>query len=169
MNTGMQSSGCTPAGSWTSTTPVGASMKGKPADAKNMAVIMMMHNSQYVATASLAFMEDYYYKLDKAMEASKTGFAYLHVYAPCPTGWRFPTAETIDVCRKGVQSNFVNLWEYESDAGLTFTHPVDDPLPLNEYLESIGKFRHLNEEQTNHLQGRIDHQVNQLKDFCKSA
>ncbi|HEY5717495.1 MAG TPA: thiamine pyrophosphate-dependent enzyme, partial [Motiliproteus sp.] len=71
MNTGMQSSGSTPAGSWTSTTPVGSAMQGKRTDAKNMAKIMMMHNCEYVATASLAYMDDFYAKLDKALEASK--------------------------------------------------------------------------------------------------
>ncbi len=166
MNTGMQSSGSTPAGSWTTTTPVGKSMQGKRTDAKNMAVIMMMHNCDYVATASLAYMEDYYEKLDKALAASKHGFAYLHVYAPCPTGWRFPSAKTIEVCREGVRSNFVNLWEFRPEEGLRFTHAVDEPEPLENYLKLIGKYRHLSQEQIDHLQTRVDQQVTYLKRFA---
>jgi phenylglyoxylate dehydrogenase beta subunit len=169
MNTGMQSSGSTPAGSWTSTTPVGEKMQGKTGDAKNMARIMMMHNCEYVATASLAFMEDYYEKLDKALEASKRGFAYLHVYAPCPTGWRFPAAETIEVCRKQVETNFITLWDYTPDQGLRFTRSVDNPDPVAGYLKQIGKYRHLSQAQIDHLQSRVDHQLRSLKAFELNA
>ena len=71
MNTGMQRSSCTPYGAWTSTTPVGEHGHGKTQDAKNLPLIMMMHNCAYVATASTAFMEDLYAKLDRAIEASQ--------------------------------------------------------------------------------------------------
>jgi len=46
------------------------------------ALIMVMHNCEYVATASTSFMEDYYAKLDKAAEAAKKGMAYIHVFSP---------------------------------------------------------------------------------------
>ncbi|OGA56152.1 MAG: phenylglyoxylate dehydrogenase, partial [Betaproteobacteria bacterium RIFCSPLOWO2_12_FULL_67_28] len=42
MNTGMQRSGCTPFGAWTSTTPVGERSHGKSRDAKNLPLLMMM-------------------------------------------------------------------------------------------------------------------------------
>ncbi len=71
MNTGMQRSSCTPYGAWTSTTPVGERGHGKTQDAKNLPLLMMMHNCEYVATASTAFMEDLYAKLDRAIAASQ--------------------------------------------------------------------------------------------------
>ncbi len=165
MNTGVQRSGSTTYGSWTSTTPVGEALHGKTRDAKNMPVIMMMHNCEYVATASLAFPEDYYAKLDKAIEASQRGMAYIHVYAPCPVGWRFSSNETIEVCRKSVETNFVPLWEYNPEDGLRFTRPVDDPLPVIEYLKMIGKYRHLSEDQIAHIQAYVDEKVEVLKKF----
>jgi len=165
MNTGMQRSGSTPFGSWTSTTPVGAALHGKTQDAKNLPVIMMMHGCAYVATASLGFMADYYRKLDKAIAAAKRGLAYLHVYSPCPSGWRFASSDTIEVCRKAVESNFVTLWEYEPGRGLEFTHGIDDPLPVERYLELIGKFRHLTPEQTAHIQATVEERVELLKKF----
>ena len=76
------------------------------------------HRCEYVATASTAYMEDLYEKLDKALAASEQGFAYLHVYSPCTTGWRFQSALNIEVARKAVESNFVTLWEYTPEAGL---------------------------------------------------
>ncbi len=166
MNTGMQASGSTSYGSWTSTTPVGTEMKGKRTNQKNLATIMMSHNCEYVATASTAFVEDYHYKLDKAIEASKRGMAYLHIYSPCPSGWRFPADQTITVCRKGVETNFCPLWEYEQGGGLEFTHPVDNPLPVEEYLKLSGKYRHLNDEQLQHIQAEVKARLKVLKRFA---
>jgi phenylglyoxylate dehydrogenase beta subunit len=162
MNTGMQSSGVTPYGSWTSTTPVGGRMQGKRTEAKNLPLIMTMHNCSYVATASTAFLEDYYEKLKKAVEVAKTGMAYLHVYAPCPTGWRFPSAMTTEVCRMQVLTNFITLWEYDPEGGLRFTHPVDAPRPVRDYLALIGKYRHLSDEQVGHIQETVDAKIAQL-------
>jgi len=159
MNTGMQRSGCTPYGAWTSTTPVGPEYRGKTQDAKNLPAIMVMHNCEYVATASTAFMEDLYRKLDKAIAASKRGFAYLHVYSPCTTGWRFPSQMNIEIARKAVECNFVTLWEFDPAEGLHLTNPVDRPAPLAGYLEALGKYRHLSGEQVAHIQSWIDRNV----------
>lgn len=155
MNTGMQRSSCTPFGAWTSTTPVGERGQGKTQDAKNMPVLMMMHNCAYVATASTGFMEDLYDKLDRAVEASKHGFAYLHIYSPCTTGWRFPSQDNIEVARKAVETNFVLLWEFTPDTGLRLTHSPDEPLPIQEYLEVLGKYRHLSPEQVVHIESSL--------------
>jgi phenylglyoxylate dehydrogenase beta subunit len=156
MNTGMQRSSCTPYGAWTSTTPVGRESKGKTQDAKNLPLLMVNHRCAYVATASTAFMEDLYDKLDKAIAASKHGFAYLHVYSPCTTGWRFPTDQNMEVARKAVETNFVMLWEFCPGDGLHFTRPVDAPLPVTEYLKAMGRFRHLDGDQIRHIQSKVE-------------
>ncbi len=155
MNTGMQRSSCTPFGAWTSTTPVGERGHGKTQDAKNMPLLMMMHNCEYVATASTAFMEDLYAKLDRAIAASKRGFAYLHIYSPCTTGWRFPSHENIEVARKAVETNFVMLWEFNPRDGLRLSRPLDDALPIDAYLEALGKYRHLEPEQVAHIESTV--------------
>ena len=159
MNTGMQRSSCTPYGAWTSTTPVGERGQGKSQDAKNMPVLMMMHNCAYVATASTGFMEDLYAKLDKAIAASKHGFAYLHIYSPCTTGWRFPSQENIEVARKAVETNFVMLWEFTPDTGLQLSRSLDEALPIAEYLQVLGKYRHLSVEQVAHIEASLDRNV----------
>ncbi len=159
MNTGMQRSSCTPYGAWTSTTPVGERGHGKTQDAKNLPVIMMMHNCEYVATASTAFMEDLYAKLDRAIAASRRGFAYLHIYSPCTTGWRFPSQENIEVARKAVETNFVMLWEFAPGDGLRLTRGIDEPLPIAAYLEALGKYRHLEPEQVAHIESTLARNV----------
>lgn len=166
MNTGMQASGSTSYGSWTSTTPVGKKMRGKSGSQKNLALIMINHNCEYVATASTAFIEDYYYKLEKALAASKHGMAFLQVYSPCPSGWRFPADQTIEVCRKSVETNFATLWEYERDGDLKFTHSIDNPLPVEVYLNLSGKYRHINDEQLQFIQQQVDARVKKLRRFA---
>lgn len=166
MNTGVQRSSTTPFGAWTSTTPVGSVLRGKTRDAKPLPLIMMMHNCEYVATASTAFMEDYYRKLDKAIVAAKRGMAYIHVFSPCPTGWRFAPSHLIEVGRKAVDSNMIPLWEFEQYEGrLRFTHPVENPLPVSEYLGLIGKYNHLSTEQIDHIQKTVDGRIQMLKHF----
>jgi phenylglyoxylate dehydrogenase beta subunit len=168
MNTGVQRSSTTPYGAWTSTTPVGAVLRGKTRDAKPMPLLMVMHNCEYVATASTAFMEDYYAKVEKAIEAAKKGMAYIHVFSPCPTGWRFPPGKLIEVARKAVETNMVPLWEYEYREGrIRFTHPVDKPLPVQAYLSLIGKYKHLDEEQIVFIQEQTDRKIGVLKKFEK--
>jgi phenylglyoxylate dehydrogenase beta subunit len=166
MNTGVQRSSTTPFGAWTSTTPVGSVLRGKTRDAKPLPMIMLMHNCEYVATASTAFMEDYYEKLDKAILAAKKGMAYLHVFSPCPTGWRFLPSQLIEVARKAVESNLVPLWEYDYQEGrLRFTHPVENPLPVKDYLKLIGKYRHLDADQIEHIQKMAEKRVEMLRHF----
>ncbi|HUB15821.1 MAG TPA: thiamine pyrophosphate-dependent enzyme [Acetobacteraceae bacterium] len=169
MNTGMQASGVTPYGSWTSTTPVGESLHGERAEAKNLPVIMMQHNCSYVATASTGFMEDYYAKLDRAIAVAKTGMAYLHVFTPCPTGWRIPPEHISAVCRMQVRTNFVVLWEYAPDTGLRLTRPVDKPVAVEEYLKLIGKYKHLSPEQVAHIQHTVNEKVAYLQQMARHA
>ena len=166
MNTGVQRSSTTPYGAWTSTTPVGSVLRGKSRDAKPMPLIMVMHNCEYVATACTAFMEDYYAKLAKAIEAAKRGMAYIHVFSPCPTGWRFSPSQLIEVSRKAVETNMVPLWEYEYKEGsIRFTHPVDNPMPVQEYLKLIGKYRHLDDQQVAHIEEQTKRRIEMLKNF----
>ena len=164
MNTGVQRSGTTPFAAWTATTPVGAALRGKTRDAKLLPLLMMMHNCEYVATASAAFMEDYYAKLDKAVEASERGMAYIHFFSPCPTGWRFDTSLGIEVSRKAVEANIFPLWESEAGSGgIRFTRSPEHPLPVKDYLSLVGKYKHLTEEETARIQTIMDDRMRFLK------
>jgi phenylglyoxylate dehydrogenase beta subunit len=169
MNTGMQASGSTPQSSWTSTTPVGPALHGKKEEAKNLPLVMMMHRCAYVATASTAFLEDYYVKLEKAIAASRTGFAYLHVYAPCPSGWRFPSAMTTEVARLGVETNFNPLWDFTPGDGIRFTRKMDRPRPVADYLTGIGKYRHLSASEVAAIQASVDERLATLVRYAAAA
>ena len=165
MNTGMQASGSTTFGSWTSTTPVGEVGRGKSTDGKYLPQLMMGHGCAYVATASTAFLDDYHAKLERALAASRAGFAYLHVHAPCPTGWRFPAAMTTEVCRRQVESNFVTLWDFTPAGGLRFTRGVERPRPVADYVRMIGKYKHLAPVDLERIQASVDRRVETLQGF----
>ncbi len=164
MNTGGQRSGTTPFGAWTSTTPVGSELRGKTRDQKYMPLIMVMHRCEYVATVSIAYLHDFYYKLDKAIEAEKRGLAYIHVFSPCVTGWRFDSSKTIEVQRMAVETNTFPLWEYEDRIGkIRFTHKVENPIPVERYLKMLGKFRHLNKNEIDYIQKMTNKRIELLQ------
>jgi len=68
MNTGIQRSGATPEGAWTTTTPVGAESRGKAEPKKDIMGIVAAHYPAYAATLNVAFPEDFLKKVQKARD-----------------------------------------------------------------------------------------------------
>jgi pyruvate ferredoxin oxidoreductase beta subunit len=157
MNTGIQRSGSTPYGAWTMTTPLGERSRGKCRFRKDMPHIMASSGAAYVATASIAYLQDYVRKIRRAEEVTQNdeGMAYIHVQAPCPTGWRFPTKDTIGVARLAVQTGLWPLLEiYEEESRHSLV--PRERAPVREYLMLQGRFRHLTDEQIEIVQKRVD-------------
>jgi pyruvate ferredoxin oxidoreductase beta subunit len=102
----MQRSGATPYGAWTTTTP-----SGKKERKKDMPLIMAAHRIPYVATACPSYPIDLINKLRKAKEIK--GTKYIHILAPCPTGWRYDTSKTVELGRLAVQTGLWTLYEIE--------------------------------------------------------
>ncbi len=161
MNTGVQRSSTTPFGAWTTTTPVGRAGRGKKQRGKDMPLIMAMHGAPYVATATVAFLDDYLEKLNKAMQV-KNGLAYIHLFSPCPTGWHFPTDKTIEVARLAVESNFFPLWEAENGR-FRITRPVERPQQVEAYLKTVGKYQHLNRAEIEEIQEQVNERLYRLR------
>ena len=167
MNTGNQRSSATPKGAATSTTPVGKKSSGKPTSAKNMPMVMLMHKPRYMATATLSHTEDFVKKLTKAKEMVKEGFVYLHVFAPCPVGWRIDSNRVIEVCRTAVRTNYFPLWEAE-DGKPKFTLEVANPKPVTEFTRLMRKFSHLDENGLAELQQVVDDRYELIKTLCEA-
>jgi pyruvate ferredoxin oxidoreductase beta subunit len=157
MNTGIQRSGSTPMYAATSSTPVGSVWKGKPQRRKNMLMIMAAHRIPYIATASLAYIPDLKRKIEKAAEVTRNGegLAYLHVHQPCPTGWYFDPAKTVEVGRLAVQTGAFPLVEVDHGEFKISVKPRELK-PVKEYLEPQRRFRHVSEEQLEILQRHIN-------------
>ena len=153
-NTGMQRSGATPYGAWTTTTPL-----GKRERKKDMPLIMAAHRIPYVATACTSYPVDFVNKLRKARDIK--GTKYIHLLAPCPTGWRYDTGKTIEMGRLAVQTGMWVLYEIE-DGKFRLSSPSDRLVdkskrkPLKEYFVSQGRFRGLAEDDLGKIQKWVD-------------
>ena len=154
MKTGYQRSSTTSLGSSTSTTPAGAAINGKEQQQKYLPLIMAMHNVEYCATASPSNMADLVQKIQKGLEASKRGFAYLHVFSPCPTGWKFAPDQSIEVAKKAVAANLCPVWE--CDKGVFKLTPNRKPITIAEFVKGIGKFKKLTETEIASIQSLVD-------------
>jgi pyruvate/2-oxoacid:ferredoxin oxidoreductase beta subunit len=166
MNTGNQRSSTTPFGAATSTTPVGIAGGGKNTIAKNLPLIMAMHPVAYVATATLSHTEDYAKKLLKAKKKKNEGFAYIHVFCPCPVGWRTANDAAIQICRMAVRTNYFPLWEAENGR-FRFTQKVENPRPIEEFTNLIGKFSHFKEEDILRFQQLVNERYDLIRTLCE--
>jgi pyruvate/2-oxoacid:ferredoxin oxidoreductase beta subunit len=167
MNTGNQRSSATPLGAATTTTPVGKDSRGKPTVSKNMPLVMLMHRPAYLATATVSHLEDFAKKLVKAKEKKNEGFVYLHVFSPCPVGWRIESDLVIEVCRNAVRTNYFPLWEAEYGK-VRLTHQVANPRPVQELTRLMRKFSHLKEADINNLQQIVDERYALIKSLSEA-
>ena len=153
MNTGNQRSGATPKYSRTSTTPVGPKSRGKPRPKKNIPMIFAAHYVPYVATASVGYPEDLIAKVNY-MKTVK-GFRMLIIHSPCPVGWRYDPAKTIEIARSGVQSGIWPLYEIVDGTDFKLNYKPKELKPVTEYLRPQARFRHMTEEETAETQERM--------------
>ena len=141
MNTGVQRSGSTPTRAWTNTTQAVGTEPGNPMGVgKNLPRIAMAHGIPFVATASVADLQDLEAKVTKAM--SIPGARYIHIHVPCPLGWKSDPALTIKVARLAVESGLFPLFEGEFGEVGDRTI-IRKQVPVEEYLVLQGRFNHL--------------------------
>jgi pyruvate/2-oxoacid:ferredoxin oxidoreductase beta subunit len=150
MNTGNQRSSSTPKFSRTSTTPVGPRSRGKPRPKKNIPFIFAAHYVPYVATASIGFPEDLIAKINYMKKIN--GFRMLIIQSPCPVGWRYDPAKTIEIARSGVQSGLWPLYEIENGTKFKLNYKPRELKPVTEYLKPQARFRHMTDEEVTEIQ-----------------
>jgi pyruvate ferredoxin oxidoreductase beta subunit len=166
-NTGMQRSGLTPYGAWTTTTP-----SGKRERKKDMPMIMAAHKIPYVATACTAFPLDFVNKVRKAKNIQ--GTKYIHLLAPCPTGWRCDTSKTIEMGRLAVQTGLFALYEVENGR-FKLNSPSDRLIdkskrkPVKEYFGGQGRFRGLSEQDFAKIEKWIDEDWDQYRKLASEC
>jgi pyruvate/2-oxoacid:ferredoxin oxidoreductase beta subunit len=161
MNTGIQRSSATPYGAWTTTTPV-KHFKNRPK--KDIDAIMAAHRIPYLATASVAYPEDIFKKAKKAKEIKGTRF--LHIYAPCPSGWKSRPEDTVKLARLAVQTGVFPLYEVEDGERTTINIKIKERKPIDEYLRLQGRFRHLKEADIAAMQAEVDRKNERLLKSC---
>ena len=124
-------------GPLTTTTP-----SGKIHPKKEIDRIVEAHHPPYQATAISAFPLDLFHKVEKAL--TFRGPSFIHLLAPCPTGWRFPHGKTIEVGRMAVRTAAWVLWERvhgRLSVSAPSKGPLTKPVPLQDYLGMQGRFK----------------------------
>jgi len=150
MMTGMQRSSATPEGAWSTTTPLPQAKKERK---KDIIGIMAAHRIPYVATATIAYPQDFISKILKAKEMKGTRF--FNLLAPCPTGWRFSPEISVKLARMAVQSRVFPLLEVEDGVHWTVQQPKER-IPVRDYIKMQGRFSHLNEAGIEAIEKEVD-------------
>ena len=161
MNTGIQRSSSTPHGAKTTTT-----VFGKERFKKNLPAILAAHEIPYVATCSISEPLDIYEKYKKAKNIE--GCKYIHILAPCPPGWNYPSEDTVELARLAVKTGVWPLYEIEN--GTMTLHKKSKALldpskraPLVDYLSRQKRFSSISEQALIKLQERIAHDWDNIK------
>jgi pyruvate ferredoxin oxidoreductase beta subunit len=170
MNTGIQRSSATPMGAHTTTSPAGSVIPGKVQWRKPLTDIIAAHRIPYVAQAAPSRWRDLMTKAQKA--AAADGPSFLNVFASCNRGWRHPTDTTIDVTKLAVDSCYWPLFEVE-DGVWKLNYKPREKKPVEQWLKTQGRFRHLFQPQFRHvideIQAHIDAEWESLLKKCGEA
>jgi pyruvate ferredoxin oxidoreductase beta subunit len=156
MNTGIQRSGATPKGAFTTTVPAGRVSPGKTQVKKDLTAIVAAHGVPYVAQASPHRWRDLMQKVQKAVAVE--GPTFINVISPCPRGWRYEPGQTIEMCKLAAETCVWPLFEIE-DGKTKVNYKPREKKPVVEWLKSQGRFRHLFAPQNEHLIEEIQHDV----------
>ncbi len=156
MNTGIQRSGATPKGAFTTTQPAGTVAAGKPQTKKDLTAIMAAHNIPYIAQASPHRMRDLLRKVQKAVGTE--GPAFLNILSPCPRGWRYQPDQTVQLCKLAADTCVWPLFEIEN-GNLSINYKPKNKQPVRDWLKSQGRFRHLFAPKNEHLVEEIQQDI----------
>jgi pyruvate ferredoxin oxidoreductase beta subunit len=177
MNTGIQRSGATPTGASTTTTPAGKVIPGKSEKKKPLTDIILAHDIKYAATATPYYWKDMMIKVRKGLEVK--GPAFLHIFAPCPRGWRTDPAKTMTYAKLSVETCVFPIWEaINGKKSLSTPSKIYDlapqkKKPITDYLEGQGRFRHLfkpeNKYVIDQIQQTTDERWQKLLKQCKTT
>lgn len=175
MNTGIQRSSATMRGASTTTCPVGLCMPGKREFPKDLTKIIIAHDLPYAAQASPHNWKDLIDKASKGFEAG--GPAFINVVAPCPRGWRFDSAQTIEIAKLAVETCMWPLYEYDrgvwrlSGESRRIAEGKKEKRPIADWFKAQGRFRHLLTEKwasvAEEVQANVDKKWAELQALCK--
>lgn len=168
MNTGIQRSSATPMYADTTTTPVGKQSVGKMKNRKDLASIIADHDVAYVAQTTMTTdFKDLHRKSEKAIYTE--GASFLNVMTPCPRGWRYDTADIMNICKLAVETCYWPLFEVDHGKWILSYEPKKK-LPIEDFLRVQGRFKHLFKKGNEHLieqfQAEVDRRWEDLQYKC---
>jgi pyruvate/2-oxoacid:ferredoxin oxidoreductase beta subunit len=160
MNTGVQSSTATPYGAVTTTNP---NDNYKTIWPKDLIGIIAAHNIPYIATASLAFLDDFRNKIKEAEK--EEGFRLIMIDGPCPPGHKTEPSISIELARLAVNTNLYPLYEVRQ-GNYRINYRPKEKIKVEECMKRQGRFAHLfkNKEQEilDDIQAKTDYNWDKL-------
>ena len=120
----------------------------------------MAHRIPYCATASPAYLADFLRKVEKAKNTD--GPSFLHILAPCPTGWGFASDQTLEIGRLTVQTGLWFLAEYENGKAKLNVVPREFK-PVQDYLGRQKRFKHLTPREWATIEEQRDREWAEMK------
>jgi pyruvate/2-oxoacid:ferredoxin oxidoreductase beta subunit len=84
------------------------------------------------------------------------GTRFIHIYAPCPSGWKSRPEDTIKLSRMVVQNAIFPLFEIEWGEKYTLNIKPKEKKPIDDYLKIQGRFRHLTKKDIDYIQEEVD-------------
>ncbi len=156
MNTGIQRSGATPKGAYTTTAPAGKVEPGKRENKKDLTAIAAAHGIPYCAQASPHRPRDLMGKVQKAVATE--GPCFINIISPCPRGWRYEPGDSIRIAQLAVDTCMWPVYEIENGK-LSISYKPREKKPIREWLKSQGRFRHLFAPKNEHLIQEIQNDV----------
>ncbi|MBL6952479.1 MAG: pyruvate synthase [Alphaproteobacteria bacterium] len=154
-NTGQQTSAATPHGARTATDPQAGGLPGRK---KDLFAIWTANRPAYAATALAAEPLDLARKIETARDL--TGPRLILTLAPCPTGWGFEPARSVEIGRLAVRTGIFPLKEY-IDGRVVHNRIPHPRLPVEDYLKTQQRFAHLfeprrDEKRIGEIQAAVD-------------
>lgn len=147
MNTGIQESGSTPFGCSTTTGPGGKEIKGKVGVRQDIfnPFGFLGTKSTFLATANMAYPNDF---IGKVIEAMKTpGGGFIQAFSPCPRGWRHQAFDSNKISKLATDSGYWPLLTIRVRDGVpkwSYSRPIKfDREKFIEFIKTMGKYKHL--------------------------
>jgi pyruvate/2-oxoacid:ferredoxin oxidoreductase beta subunit len=94
------------------------------------------------------------------------GTRFIHLLAPCPTGWRHETQLTLEVARKAVECRVFPLFEVFGGVKWVL-NPMPAKTPVDEYMAPQGRFKGLSAEGRDEFQKWVETEWDRLVKRCE--
>ncbi|MCX8014711.1 MAG: pyruvate synthase subunit beta, partial [candidate division WOR-3 bacterium] len=95
------------------------------------------------------------------------GTKFIHIFAPCPTGWKMAPDLMIKICRLAVESNVFPIYECEHGVDYKINIIPKKTIPVYEYLKLQGRFAHLTQKEIDQIQKTVDFEWQLLQQKSK--
>jgi pyruvate ferredoxin oxidoreductase beta subunit len=93
------------------------------------------------------------------------GPKFIHILAPCPPGWRYPTEKTVEMGKLAVKTGTWILYEREFGK-LTINGPsktaMKKPAPLEDYIRGQGRFKNMSPEIFDLMRQQVEKNIQRL-------